>query len=57
MIKPKMIILLHYFGDYMVVIVKNIKNTYYKKYDHETINKFKYTILTSRVFITHNVTH
>jgi hypothetical protein len=57
MIKHKTITLLYYFDDYMVVTVKNIKNTYYKKYDYETINKFKYTLLTLRVVTIHNAIH
>jgi hypothetical protein len=37
-----MITLLHSLDDYMVLTLKIFKNIYRKKYDHETINKFKY---------------
>jgi hypothetical protein len=49
-----MTIFLHSLYDYMVLIVKNI---YCKKYDHETINKFKYVLLAQRVIATHNTIH
>jgi hypothetical protein len=30
----------------MILTIKNIKNIYYKKNDHKTINEFKYILLT-----------
>jgi hypothetical protein len=33
------------------------KNIYYKKYDHETINEFKYILLVHKVVAIHNVTY
>jgi hypothetical protein len=45
-----MIILLYSLGDYMVLTIKNILNIYCEKYDHETINEFKY-ILPAREWL------
>jgi hypothetical protein len=33
------------------------KNTYYKKLDHETINKFKYILSAQKVVATPNVAY
>jgi hypothetical protein len=52
-----MTMLLHFLGDYMVLIIKIFKNIYYKKYDHEIINKFKYILLTQRVVTAPNAAH
>jgi hypothetical protein len=49
-----MIILLHSISDYMVLTIKNIYN---KKYNHETIKKFKYIISAQRVIVAHIATH
>jgi hypothetical protein len=36
---------------------KMFKNIYYKKYDYETINEFKYILLVHKVVAIHNVTY
>jgi hypothetical protein len=46
--------LLDYLGDYMLL---TLNKWLYKKYDHATINEFKYIILAQRVIIVHNATH
>jgi hypothetical protein len=56
-IKLKIIALLHSLGDYMVLTVKIFTTIYCKKYDHETINKFKYILPVQRVVAEHNATH
>jgi hypothetical protein len=43
-----MIILLHSFSDYRVLIAKKYLNIY-KKYNHRIINELKYIILIHRV--------
>jgi hypothetical protein len=51
-----MTILLQSLGDYMVLTVKKCLKIY-KKYNHVTINKFKYIISVQRVIAVHNMIH
>jgi hypothetical protein len=47
---------MHSLSDYMILTLKMFKSIYCKRYDHKTINEFKYILTPQIVVAAYNVT-